>query len=98
MDPGKTQAEQEDIHMAAGKQATDWRGTAIAHNSAVTHSQTKLLQCGLSCMLQWGRQRFAGLSGHLPHHATIAETAAILDSWSAQLDGFFRGLLGWDAN
>ena len=73
-------------------------GTAIAHNSAVTHSQTKLLQCGLSCMLQWGRQRFAGLSGHLPHHATIAETAAILDSWSAQLEGCFRGLLGWDAN
>ena len=97
VDPGKTQAEKADIHMAAGKQATDWRGAAIAHNSAVTQpDETLAMRSVLYAAV--GGQRFTGLSGHLPHHATIAETAAILDSWSAQLDGCFRGLLGWDAN
>ena len=98
MDPGKTQTEQCDIHLAAGKRDTEWRGTAIAHSSTVTHSQTKLLPCGISCMLLWRGQRFVGVSGHLPHHATVAQAATILDNWSVQLDGSFRGTLGWDAN
>ena len=42
VDPGKTQAEKADIHMAAWKQATDWRGAAIAHNSAVTQPDETL--------------------------------------------------------
>ena len=98
MEPGKGQSGKEAIQIAAGKQAEEWRGTAIRHSSAVTHSQTKLLRCGLSCLLQWSNQRFVRISGHLPHHATIVQTATILDSWSTQFLSTYWGILGWDAN
>ena len=89
-EPGKAQSEKDDVQIAAGKQPEEWRGTAIAHTSTVSHSQTKLLQCGLA----WGDQRFVGISGHLPHHATIVQTGTMLDSWSSQLSRTYRGILG----
>ena len=48
--------------------------------------------------MQWGDQRFVGISGHLPHHATVVQTGTILDSWSTQISRTHRGILGWDAN
>ena len=98
LEPGKAQLEKDDIQISAGKQAEEWRGTAIAHTSSLRHSQTKLLQCGMACTLQWGEQRFVGLSGHLPHHATILQAGVILNSWSTQLSRSHRAVVGWDAN
>ena len=98
MEPGKAQSEKDDIQLTAGKQAEEWRGTAIAHNSGIVHSQTKLLRCGISCLPQWSGQRIVGVAGHLPHHATMVQTGGILDSWSAQIRDKHLGILGWDAN
>ena len=98
MEPGKAQSEKDDIQLTAGKQADEWRGTAIAHNSGIVHSQTKLLRCGISCLLLWSGQRIVGIAGHLPHHATMVQTGGILDSWSTQIKDRHLGILGWDAN
>ena len=48
--------------------------------------------------LQMGDLRFLALSGHLPHHATIPETADIINTWEQQYLWEAKGVLGMDAN
>ena len=71
----------DDIQMVAGKLEEEWRGTAIAHTDDLWHTRAKLLKAGLSCVLHDDNIRFVVASGHLPHHSTVPEAKAILDSW-----------------
>ena len=38
------------------------------------------------------------ISGHIPHHATLLQTEAILETWQQQVDNYDKALFGWDAN
>ena len=81
VDKGQTVFEHDDIQMVAGKLEEEWRGTAIAHTDDLWHTRAKLLKAGLSCVLHDDNIRFVVASGHLPHHSTVPEAKAILDSW-----------------
>ena len=74
-----------DLQLVAGKQnhKDDWRGTGIVHTMHWAHSRNKLLRCGFTTTLQSSSMRVCVVAGHLPHHATIAETEDI----AASLDG-----------
>ena len=98
VDDGKTVLEQGDLQMIAGKQAAEWRGTGIVHTADFQHSRNKLLKAGMCTTLQMGDLRFLALSGHLPHHATIPETADIINTWEQQYLWEAKGVLGMDAN
>ena len=83
-----------------GKNEGDWRGTAIAYRSTGhRHANTKLLQGGIATSLtdQRGKKSVRYLSGHIPHHATIAQTEKILGAWGPTLNKA-RLVLGFDAN
>ena len=98
VDDGKTVLEQGDLQMIAGKQAAEWRGTGIVHTADFQRSRNKLLKAGTCTTLQLGDLRFLALSGHLPHHATIPETADIINTWEQQYLWETKGVLGMDAN
>ena len=98
VDDGKTEYEKGDLQMIAGKQATEWRGTAIVHSAEYRHSRNKLLKTGICTTLRQGNLRFLALSGHLPHHATLPEAADILNTWEQQYLWEPKGVLGMDAN
>ena len=83
-----------------GKNEGDWRGTAIAYRSGEhKHINTKLLMSGIATTLTniRGTKGTRYLSGHIPHHATIAQTERILGSWEPTLTKA-RMILGFDAN
>ncbi|CAE7382151.1 unnamed protein product, partial [Symbiodinium sp. CCMP2592] len=83
-----------------GKNQGDWRGTGIAYRGAHNkHSNTQLLPAGIATTLtaQDGRRGVRYLSGHIPHHATIAQTESILGAWKGTLSKA-RVVLGMDAN
>ena len=98
IDVGKHEAENGNVQLLSGKQTGDWRGTGIAHTNNLVRSRPKLLQCGTCCRLTATGTPFLAMSGHLPHHATLAETGEILASWHEQLSACPRRVLGWDAN
>ena len=98
IDVGKHEAEKGNVQLFAAKQTGDWRGTGIAHTNNLVRSRPKLLPCGTCCRLTAANTSFLTMSGHLPHHATLAETGNILASWHEQLSACPRGVLGWDAN
>ena len=83
-----------------GKNQGDWRGTGMAYRtSQATHSNTTLLLGGLATTLtsKTGARGIRFLTGHIPHHATIAQTEAYLQAWGPTLCKT-RVVLGMDAN
>eukprot|EP00439_Symbiodinium_sp_Y106_P034658 s5604_g4.t1 len=95
---GKHESEKADVQIFAGKQDSDWRGTGIAHATCMGRSRNKLLQCGTGCLLSDDTNKLYVMSGHIPHHATLLQTEAIVDTWKQQFDHYEKALLGWDAN
>ena len=95
---GKHEFEKGDLQLYTGKLQDEWRGTAILYTDSFQLSQAKLLKAGTCCTLRAGKFCLKVLSGHLPHHATVAETEEILATWRPQLEGEHRCLVGLDAN
>ena len=98
VDEGKFEFESGDFQMYAGKLQGEWRGTAIAHDSLLQHSRSKLLKAGTCCTLASGKFSMMVLSGHVPHHATLLETEEIFSGWKHQVTGEGRCMVGLDAN
>ncbi|CAE7709541.1 unnamed protein product, partial [Symbiodinium necroappetens] len=98
MEQGKAVQEQGDLQCICGKQETDWRGTGIVHTSQFKRSRNKLLRSGYSSCLTMGELRVTVVSGHMPHHATMAEADEIATSWLQQLRPAPKAVLGMDAN
>ncbi|CAE7361641.1 unnamed protein product [Symbiodinium sp. CCMP2592] len=99
-EPGVFFAEQYGWTVAFGKNEGDWRGTGVAYKTSTAHhSNTQLLPVGIATTLTdtAGKRGVRFLSGHIPHHATIAQTEQYLGEWSNTLSKA-RVVLGMDAN
>ena len=75
-EPGVAFHEEHGWVIVYGKNEGDWRGTAVAYRSAGRrHTNTKLLPGGLATSITntKGAKGTRFLSGHIPHHATIAQ-------------------------
>ena len=84
---------------SASKQDSDWRGIGIAHTSDLQHYRHRQLKCGTSTSIGLDDMRLRALSGHMPHHATIAECGEILSCWAEQIHaGDVKAVLGCDLN
>ena len=83
-----------------GKNEGDWRGTGILYKAVgLKHSNTRLLPVGIATTISSdkGKQGTRYLAGHIPHHATVERTEAIMQSWSGTLKKA-KVVLGVDAN
>ena len=83
-----------------GKNKGDWRGTGIAYKAeGRKHSNTKRLQVGIATTVSssQGKQGIRYLSGHVPHHATVAQAEEIMQSWGSTLKKA-KIVVGIDAN
>ena len=98
-EPGLYHAETDDWQLVFGKIEGEFRGEGIAHHKAYTHHRSKVLTGGVTTQLKHKQTRSIvnALSGHIPHHATIPQTQAILMEWGETL-GTSHLLLGMDAN
>ena len=67
--------------------------------STRTHTNTRLLTAGMSTTLAYKPRgkKMRCLVGHVPHHATIAQTEKILGTWETTVRKA-RVLIGFDAN
>ena len=82
-----------------GKNKGDWRGTAIAYRSGgLRHTNTKLHPGGIATTLSniQGTKGTRYMAGHIPHHATIAQTELILNAWGNTMRKA-KMVLGFDA-
>ena len=83
-----------------GKNSRDWRGTAIAFRSSTAkHTNSALLPGGISTTLTPAnpKHRTRFISGHIPHHATMAQTEELLGGWHSALTQP-KVVVGFDAN
>ncbi|CAE7500648.1 pol, partial [Symbiodinium sp. KB8] len=83
-----------------GKNEGDWRGTGIAYKAeGHKHTNTRLLTVVIAATISSdkGKQGIRYLSGHIPHHATVAQTEAIMHAWSSTLKKA-KVVVGMDAN
>ena len=99
-EPGVQFLEDHGWTLVSGKNSRDWRGTAIAYRSSIAkHTNSTLLPAGIASTLTTYERKHTTryIAGHIPHHATIAQTEAILGGWLPSLAGP-RVILGVDAN
>ena len=99
-EPGVFFAEGQGWVVVFGKNADDWRGTAVAYkDQAMKHTDTRLLPGGIATTLsQSGSDKPTRyVSGHIPHHATIEQASRIMGAWEHSLKKA-RVVLGFDAN
>ncbi|CAE7889846.1 CPK2, partial [Symbiodinium necroappetens] len=85
--------------LVCGKKAGEWRGTAIAFRSSLTHHSATIHPKGSSVVLSKDNTTFGVICIHVPHHATVDETSTILadfDSCPAMRQ--HRTIVGMDAN
>ena len=83
-----------------GKGNGDWRGTGIAYQAKERkHTNTKLLKVGIATTISSskGKQGTRYLAGHIPHHATVAQTEEIMQSWASTMRKA-KVVVGMDAN
>ena len=69
-------------------------------SSIATQSRSQIMPGGISTTLRTNTgERWGMLSGHIPHHSTIAEVEAILHQWGkSPALSLPKALLGLDAN
>ena len=80
-----------------GKSEGEFRGEGVAHRSTHRHQHTTVTTAGIATTLITQHTSIRVLSGHIPHHATIPQTEAILQGWKDILEGRIL-VLGMDAN
>ena len=100
VEPGVQFLEEQGWTMVCDKNLRDWRGTAIAFRStAAKHTNSALLPGGIATTLTQAnpKQSTRYISGHIPHHATIAQTETLLGGWRDALDRP-KVVVGFDAN
>ena len=86
--------------IVCGKGKGDWRGVGIAYQATERrHTNTKLLKVGIATTISssGGKQGIRYLSGHIPHHATVAQTEEIMQSWESTMRKA-KVVVGMDAN
>lgn len=92
---------QDDGHwtLISGKKAGEWRGTAIAFSNVFTHHNATIHPRGCSVVLVRDQQKYGIICAHVPHHATIDETARILSDFGhSRAMKQDKLLVGMDAN
>ena len=99
-EPGVQFLEDHGWTLVYGKNSREWRGTAVVFRSDFAkHTASALHHGGISTTLSFGgrKHQVRCVSGHIPHHATIAQTEHILGNWESAL-GKRKVVLGVDAN
>ena len=98
-DPGLFHAESENWQLVYGKQKYEFRGEGIAHTKAYSHHSSTVSKAAVHTHIRSKRGTLALriTSGHIPHHATIPQTEAILSTWEG-IHPRGRTILGFDAN
>ena len=94
---GSFHAESQQWQLVFGKCEGEFRGEGVAHRTAHKHQQTTVVTAGIATTLTTQHTQLRVLSGHIPHHATIPQTEAILHGWGDVLQGRIC-VLGMDAN
>ena len=84
-----------------GKLEGEWRGEGVAFLTGIgKHSRTQVMRAGVATVLHMGSGKKWGLlSAHVPHHATITHTEALMAQWGeSQALATKRVIIGMDAN
>ena len=99
VDAGIKFDEGEEWVLISGKKEDEWRGVAIAFRDSFSHSQATVHPRAVSVTLSRNGHQLGTLCGHIPHHATVVETATLLADWErARSWAQHRFVIGMDAN
>ena len=98
-EPGLHHAESDSWQIVFGKMKGEFRGEGVAHTTTFSHHRSKVLPGAVTTQLRskQGNLACTVIAGHIPHHATIAQTEAMLSGWG-DATHTRRAILGFDAN
>ena len=94
-EPGLHHAESDSWQIVFGKMEGEFRGEGVAHTTTFSHHRSRVLPGAVTTQLR-SNLACTVIAGHIPHHATIAQTEAMLSSWRDATQTR-RAILGFDA-